>query len=96
MKRLVIILTVIAVMATATMAMAVPGSLAPVPWSTLPTAQVLLEMINLDGSPLESDPRNVLRRAMKPLADIGLKPVLATELEFYLVEHDGHRSHLLC
>jgi len=72
-------------------AMAVPGSLAPVPWATLPTAQVLLEMINLDGSPYENDPRNVLRRAMQPLSDLGLKPVLALELEFYLVEHDGDR-----
>lgn len=72
-------------------AVAVPGSLVPVPWATLPTAQVLLEMFNLDGSPNVNDPRNVLRRAMKPLADMGLKPVLATELEFYLVEHDGDR-----
>ena len=70
-------------------AMAVPGSLAPVPWATLPTAQVLLEMINLDGSPHENDPRNVLRRAAQPLFDLGLKPVTALELEFYLVEHDG-------
>ena len=72
-------------------ALAVSGSLAPVPWATLPTAQVLLEMVNLDGSPLENDPRNVLRRALKPLTDMGLKPVMATELEFYLVEHDGKR-----
>jgi glutamine synthetase len=72
-------------------AMAVPGSLVPVPWATLPTAQVLLEMINLDGSPHEYDPRNVLRRAMQPLFDLGLKPVMALELEFYLVEHDGSR-----
>lgn len=70
-------------------AVAVAGSLAPVPWATLPTAQVLLEMVNLDGTPYENDPRNVLRRAMQPLYDMGLKPVLATELEFYLVEHDG-------
>lgn len=70
-------------------AIAVPGSLAPVPWATLPTAQVLLEMMNLDGSPYENDPRNVLRRAMQPLSELGLKPVLALELEFYLVEHDG-------
>jgi glutamine synthetase len=71
------------------MATAVPGSLAPVPWATLPTAQVLLELNALDGSPLETDPRNVLRRALKPLTGMGLKPVMATELEFYLVEHDG-------
>ena len=28
---------------------------------------------------------------MAPLSDMGLKPVLALELEFYLVEHDGQR-----
>lgn len=72
-------------------AMAVAGSLAPVPWATHPTAQVLLEMTNLDGSPNQNDPRNVLRHALQPLTDLGLKPVLATELEFYLVEHDGNR-----
>ena len=72
-------------------AIAVAGSLAPVPWATLPTAQVLLEMKNLDGTPYENDPRNVLRHAVQPLYELGLKPVLATELEFYLVEHDGER-----
>jgi len=68
---------------------AVPGSLAPVPWATLPTAQCLLELIEFDGTPFFLDPRNVLRNALQPLTDMGLHPILATELEFYLVEHDG-------
>jgi len=68
---------------------AVPGSLAPVPWATLPTAQCLLEIIEFDGSPFFLDPRNVLRTALQPLTDMGLHPIMATELEFYLVEHDG-------
>jgi glutamine synthetase len=58
-----------------------------VPWVAAPTAQVLVEMMNTDGTPYPRDPRNVLRRALQPLTDMGLKPVLATELEFYLVEH---------
>jgi glutamine synthetase len=70
---------------------AVAGSLAPVPWVSLPTAQVLIEMQNFDGSLYPRDPRNVLRAALQPLRDMGLKPVMATELEFYLVEHDGER-----
>ena len=70
---------------------AVPGSVAPVPWVGVPTAQVLVEMFNIDGTPYPNDPRNVLRRAMQPLYDMGLRPVMATELEFYLVEHDGRR-----
>lgn len=68
---------------------AVAGSIAPVPWAKLPTAQCLLELSEFDGSPYFLDVRNVLRRALKPLYDMGLKPVLATELEFYLVAHDG-------
>ncbi|MCW8873235.1 MAG: glutamine synthetase family protein, partial [Xanthomonadales bacterium] len=70
---------------------AIAGSLAPVPWVNLPTAQVLIEMHNFDGSLYPRDPRNVLRRALQPLSDMGLRPVMATELEFYLVEHDGER-----
>jgi glutamine synthetase len=72
-------------------AMAVPGTLAPVPWAGASTGQLLLELFTLDGSPYPYDPRNVLRRSMQPLLDMGLKPVLATELEFYLVEYDGEK-----
>lgn len=68
---------------------AVAGSLAPVPWAALPTAQCLLETMTFEGKPHVLDPRNVLRTALKPLQDMGLKPVMATELEFFLVEHDG-------
>jgi glutamine synthetase len=68
---------------------AVEGSLSPVPWAELPTAQCLLELTEFDGSPYFLDPRNVLRRALKPLNELGLHPVMATELEFYLVVHDG-------
>ncbi len=71
------------------LALAVPGSLAPVPWAKMPTGQFLLEMVELDGRPYPWDPRNVLRQAMQPLYDLGLHPVLATELEFFLVGHDG-------
>jgi glutamine synthetase len=70
---------------------AIAGSLAPVPWATLPTAQCLLEPQEFDGTPLFLDPRNVLKEALKPLQNMGLKPVMATELEFYLIRHDGTR-----
>ena len=71
--------------------MAIAGTLAPVPWVSLPTAQVLIEMHNFDGSLYPRDPRNVLRNALQPLSEMGLRPAMATELEFYLVEHDGER-----
>ncbi len=68
---------------------AVAGSLAPVPWASLPTAQCLLELQEFDGKPYFLDPRTVLRNALHALKDLGLHPVMATELEFYLVEQDG-------
>ena len=66
-------------------ATAVPGTLAPVPWAEVPTAQVLMEMAEADGSPWFTDPRQVLRKAGQPLKDLGLTAVAATELEFYLL-----------
>ncbi|WP_191621402.1 glutamine synthetase family protein [Marinihelvus fidelis] len=68
---------------------AVPGSLVPVPWASVPTAQCLLELQEFDGTPYFLDPRNVLRKAMQPFRDMGLTPVMATELEFYLIDYDG-------
>ncbi len=65
---------------------AVPGSLAPVPWAHVPTAQVLLATNDSKGGPFFADPRQVLRHAMKPLHEMGLTAVCATELEFYLLE----------
>lgn len=70
---------------------AIAGSLAPVPWAHVPTAQVLLEMNDAQGRPFFADPRQVLRRAMQPLRDMGLTAVAATELEFYLLEPDTDR-----
>ena len=70
---------------------AVPGSLAPVPWAQVPTAQVLLAMNTASGDPFFADPRQVLRHAMKPLQKMGLTAVAATELEFYLLEGDAER-----
>ncbi len=70
---------------------AVAGSLAPVPWATLPTAQCLLELKEFDGTPYFLDSRNVLKNALQPLTDMGLHPVMATELEFYLVVHNGDK-----
>jgi glutamine synthetase len=68
---------------------AVPNSLRPVPWSTQPQGQLLLRLSNADGSDFFGDPRSILSHALKPLEEMGLTPVVATELEFYLIEHDG-------
>jgi glutamine synthetase len=72
-------------------ASAVPGTLAPVPWAEAPTAQVLMQMAEADGSPWFTDPRQVLRKAGQPLKDLGLTAVAATELEFYLLAGDSEQ-----
>jgi glutamine synthetase len=67
----------------------VAGTLVEVPWAAIPSAQAMVELTEFDGSPFSLDPRQVLRRSLQPLKDMGLHPVMAAELEFYLVEHDG-------
>ncbi|MDX1498847.1 MAG: glutamine synthetase family protein [Woeseiaceae bacterium] len=69
----------------------VPGSLAPVPWAGRPMAQGLFRMYEEDGRPYFADPRAVLERAMAPLKKMGLMLVMATELEFYLLEDRADR-----
>jgi len=61
-------------------------TLAPVTWLSRPTAQVLLGMRNEDGTGFFADPRNVLRSVLERYARLGLTPVVATELEFYLID----------
>ncbi len=58
----------------------------PVPWAESPRSQVMAMMSNADGSPFEADPRQVLNRVVKRFKALGLTPVVATELEFYLMD----------
>lgn len=63
----------------------VPGSVAPVPWARKATGQALFRAFSDDGDPFFADPRRVLEQALAPLHKMGLKAVMATELEFYLL-----------
>lgn len=49
-------------------------------------AQILLTMRNQDGTPFDVEPRNVLNHLWQRLRNRGLFPVVAVELEFYLVD----------
>ncbi len=62
------------------------SSVRPVPWEKEPTAQIIHDCLNFDGTPAELAPRNVLKRILKLYEDAGLKAVVAPEMEFYLVE----------
>ncbi len=64
----------------------VPGTVARVPWAERPTAQVLMALHAPDGTPWFGDPRHVLKRIVDRFAARGLTPVVAFELEFYLVD----------
>jgi len=65
---------------------AVAGTLARAPWLEQPTAQVLLTMQEADGRAFFADPRQVLKRVLNAYAKEGLTPVVAFELEFYLID----------
>jgi len=69
----------------------IPGSIAPVPWANKPTGQALFRIVAEDGSDFFGDPRTVLETALAPLKKMGLKPVMATELEFYLLDGNSQR-----
>jgi glutamine synthetase len=67
----------------------VAGSLRRAPWLSRPTAQVLGTMYELDGRPAAADPRHVLAAVVERCIAAGFTPVVAVELEFYLLERVG-------
>ncbi|MDH3670377.1 MAG: glutamine synthetase family protein [Gammaproteobacteria bacterium] len=69
-------------------AVPVPGTLVSCPWTEAPTAQVLMNMRNEDGTPSAVDPRNVAARVIDKFSELGLTPVIAFELEFYLLDKE--------
>ncbi len=57
-----------------------------VPWAGEPTAQVIHDCFYHDGTPVTMSPRHVLRRVLDLYSAQGWEPVIAPELEFFLVE----------
>ncbi len=64
----------------------IPGTLVRTPWGGDHAAQFLVDFYELDGTPHDLDPRHVLGRVVDRFTGDGLTPVLAVELEFYLVD----------
>ncbi len=60
-------------------------TLRPVPWAIDPTASVFLDCYLRDGSPVAKSPRTVLRNVLAAYEERGWVPVVAPEVEFYLV-----------
>lgn len=57
-----------------------------VPWAEDPTAQIIHDCFYLTGEPVELAPRYVLKRVLELYAARGWTPVIAPEVEFYLVK----------
>ncbi|MFQ6553143.1 glutamine synthetase family protein [Aestuariibius insulae] len=55
------------------------------PWTGDWTLQVIHDAYNHDGTPVPFAPRNVLKRVCQLYADKGWTPIVAPEMEFYLV-----------
>lgn len=65
-----------------------PRSLAPVPWAPRPMAQLLVSLTREDGSAYPLDPRQLLAGLQERFRSRGLQPVLASEMEFFLLRNE--------
>jgi glutamine synthetase len=61
-----------------------PSTVRIVPWATDPTAQVIHDCFDHTGKLVPFAPRSVLRHVCDLYDEMGLSPVVAPELEFYL------------
>ena len=66
----------------------VPGSLTLTGWERGADAQLIMTMFDHAGRPFFADPRQVLGRTLARYSELGLTPVVALELEFYLLDRE--------
>jgi glutamine synthetase len=65
----------------------ITGYLHRVPWTTIPTAQAVCHMVTLaESADLWFDPRMILADVVTACRAAGIHPVVACELEFYLID----------
>lgn len=72
-----------------------PNSIRIVPWAPEPTAQVIHDCFYDDGTVVPMAPRYVLRKVLELYAQRGWEPVVAPELEFFLVERNTDSDYPL-
>ena len=61
----------------------------PLPWLETPSAMLPLWMYTEEGEAFGGDPRHALANVLERYKALGLTPVVATEMEFYLVDDSG-------
>ena len=64
----------------------------PMPWLDR-TALVIADLFDQGGAAIEVAPRTVLRRQVEAAAELGLRPMVGSEIEFYLYEHSATEAH---
>lgn len=62
-----------------------PTTLRVVPWASDPAASVFLDCFHSNGAPVATSPRVVLRSVLERYAQHGWTPLVAPEVEFYLL-----------
>ena len=72
-----------------------PKTVRRVPWAAEPTAQVIHDCFYSDGRRVSMAPRHVLRNVLELYAQRGWEPVVAPELEFYLIEQNKDSDYPL-
>ncbi len=72
-----------------------PSTVRIVPWAADPTAQVIHDCFDRDGRLIPFAPRSVLRHVCSLYEKEGWLPVVAPELEFYLVARNTDPNTLL-
>ncbi len=65
------------------------------PWNE-GSKQVLCTSASMDSQPMFCDPRNLLKKVLNKYTDRGLTPVVAMELEFYLLDGSSRISGVPC
>jgi glutamine synthetase len=70
----------------------VPNTLRQIPWAQPGAVQVLMDMVDDSGTSLAINPRTILAGSVAALEALGLRPVVAVELEFYLVDDKPDRQ----
>lgn len=71
------------------------NTLRVVPWAREPTAQVIADCYTPNGELHPLSTRNVLKKILKMYEEMGLKPVVAPEVEFYLVHQNTDPDYVL-
>lgn len=71
----------------------VAGTLSRIPWKTRPAAQLQMIMQEPRGTPFEGDPQTIVDGLVARFNDMGLTPVVAIEMEFYLIDRERNQNN---